>query len=120
MFKNPLLGKFLFIAVVVVGAFLFGFPPKDRINLGLDLRGGAHILMQVDTESAVEYQVSTTVDWLGNRLKDKGLTYDSVLPTGEASLEVRGTDTARASEVRSCMLIRFWLTIPLWLHTVCL
>ena len=43
--------KFLLIAVVVGGALAFGFPPKDRINLGLDLRGGVHILWQVEMEA---------------------------------------------------------------------
>lgn len=28
--------------------------PKDRINLGLDLQGGSHLVMEVETEKAVE------------------------------------------------------------------
>jgi preprotein translocase subunit SecD len=103
MTKSPLFGKFILIAVIVVGAFAFGFPPKDRISLGLDLRGGAHILMQVLTETAVESKLEQTQSWLGNGLKDKDLAYESIRAAGEASLEVRGTDPARMTEVRAVL-----------------
>jgi preprotein translocase subunit SecD len=103
MSKSPLLGKFILIAVIVAGALAFGFPPKDRINLGLDLRGGAHILMQVLTETAIESQLELTQSWLGNGLKEKDLGYDSIRSAGGSSLEVRGTDPARAAEVREVL-----------------
>jgi preprotein translocase subunit SecD len=103
MSKNPLVWKFGLILAVVGAALFFGFPLEKRINLGLDLRGGAHILMQVRTESAIEYQLDLVQDYIGNGLKDKGLTYQSVLPVGEASIELRGTDAARSSEVRAAL-----------------
>jgi preprotein translocase subunit SecD len=103
MSKNPLLGKLILIAVIVAGAFAFGFPPKERINLGLDLRGGAHILMQVLTETAIEYQLELTQGWLGNGLKEKDLAYDSILSSGPATLEIRGTDTVRSADVRAVL-----------------
>ena len=46
--SKSLVYKLLLILGVVLVAAAFSFPPKDRINLGLDLRGGSHILMQVD------------------------------------------------------------------------
>jgi len=95
--------KFLLIAVVIGGAFAFGFPPKDRINLGLDLRGGAHILMQVHTASAIDYQLGVTQGWIGNGLKDEELTYDSIVSIGDGTLEVRGTDPTRETEVREVL-----------------
>jgi preprotein translocase subunit SecD len=103
MSKSPLLGKFILIAVIVAGAFAFGFPPKDRINLGLDLRGGAHILMQVLTETAIESQLELTQSWLGNGLKEKNLGYDSIRSVAGATLEIRGTDPARTAEVREVL-----------------
>jgi preprotein translocase subunit SecD len=103
MSKRPLLVKFVLIAVVVGGAFAFGFPPKERINLGLDLRGGAHILMQVKTETAIEAQLELTQSWLGNGLKEEELAYTSILPKGDDALDLRGTDPSRATEVREVL-----------------
>jgi preprotein translocase subunit SecD len=103
MSNRPLLWKLILIVVVAGGAFAFGFPPKDRISLGLDLRGGAHILMQVQTDSSIEYQLNLVRDYLGNGLREKELGYDSVLGTGQNALEIRGTDGSRAAEVREVL-----------------
>jgi preprotein translocase subunit SecD len=40
--------------------------PKDRIRLGLDLQGGMHLVLEVETEKAVE----STVERMANNLKD--------------------------------------------------
>jgi preprotein translocase subunit SecD len=40
--------------------------PKNRIRLGLDLQGGMHLLLEVDTEKAME----SSVDRLANSLKE--------------------------------------------------
>jgi len=40
--------------------------PKDKIKLGLDLQGGMHLVLEVETEKAVE----STVERLSNNLKD--------------------------------------------------
>jgi preprotein translocase subunit SecD len=40
--------------------------PKNRIHLGLDLQGGMHLVLEVDTEKAME----GTVERLANALKD--------------------------------------------------
>jgi len=43
---------------IVVGAILFGcwfaFPLQERINLGLDLQGGMHLVLKVDTDKVKE------------------------------------------------------------------
>jgi preprotein translocase subunit SecD len=56
--------------------------------------------MQVQTGAAIKYQLDLTQNWIGNGFKEKELAYDSILPSGEATLDIRGTDPARAAEVR--------------------
>ena len=74
MSNNPLAMKFLLILGVVAAAAFFAFPPQERINLGLDLRGGAHILMQVDTDDGGRVPArSDRQTGLGQRLKDAGI-----------------------------------------------
>lgn len=99
MAKNPLLWKFMLILVVIVVAAFFSYPPQERISLGLDLRGGAHLLLQVDTAGAVRYQLDRTVDRLGQVLKNANLPYASILPVGPGTMELRGTDPARRDDV---------------------
>jgi preprotein translocase subunit SecD len=89
------------LIVIVVGlAAFYLYPPKDRINLGLDLRGGSHIVMQVETQSAVKYEMDLTVSRIGQALKDKGLTFTGMATPSPGVLELKGSDPARRGDIR--------------------
>ena len=100
MSKNPLLWKFILIGVVVAAAAFAGFPPEEKINLGLDLQGGLHILLKVDTASAVKFELDNRVNYLGNALTEKNLAGATSPDYASGSIELRGTDPARDSEIR--------------------
>ncbi|HXV76436.1 MAG TPA: protein translocase subunit SecD [Candidatus Polarisedimenticolaceae bacterium] len=100
MSNSPLFWKFALILAVVAAAAAFCFPPQDRINLGLDLKGGAHILMQVDTDSAIKFEMDRLQNSLGQRFKSEGIGYEAILPAGEATLEIRGTSEGQRAQVR--------------------
>ncbi len=101
--NTPLMWKLLVSAAVVGGAVFAIYPPQERINLGLDLRGGAHILMEVDTEAAVQYQLELSQTRIGQRLKEDGLGYSSIVARDETSLEIAGTDAGRGADVRKAL-----------------
>ena len=89
------------LIVVVVGlAAFYLYPPQDRINLGLDLRGGSHIIMQVETQSAVKYEMDLTISRIGQALKDKGLTFGSISSPSIGVLDLKGADPARRGDIR--------------------
>jgi len=108
--SKPLVWKFLLIAAVVLLAAAFAFPLDKRINLGLDLRGGSHILMQVDTESAVRYETDRVVTSLGQLLKTDGIAYASIVAPAAGTIEIRGTDPGRRSDIRERLerVVRSW------------
>jgi len=54
---TPLRWRFLIIATMVLLAVWFVYPPQDRIQLGLDLKGGIHLVLQVNAEEAVAAKV---------------------------------------------------------------
>jgi preprotein translocase subunit SecD len=92
----------LIVAVIAISVF-YVYPPEERINLGLDLRGGAHILMQVKTDSALKYELDLDQSRIGQALKTKGVTYASISAVGNTALEVKGTDPARRADVRATL-----------------
>ena len=106
MSENALWPKLLLILAVVVGAVAVSYPPKDKVNLGLDLKGGAHILIGVDTDSALEFELEQTQNRIGNALRDESITFGSVLPTDKATLEIRDVDPAREEDADR--IIRNW------------
>jgi preprotein translocase subunit SecD len=103
MSKNPLALKFALIVVVVGLAALAAYPPAEKINLGLDLRGGAHILMKVQTESSLKYEVDLTQSRIGQLFDDRELAYGSISPVGNTAVEIRGADPAQRADVRQAL-----------------
>jgi preprotein translocase subunit SecD len=100
MSNSSLVWKFALILAVVAVAAAFSFPPEDRINLGLDLKGGAHILMQVDTDSAIKYEMDRLQNTLGQRFKSEEIAYEAILPAGDATIEIRGTSESQRAQIR--------------------
>ena len=53
-----------------VRAALPGFLPKETINLGLDLRGGSHLLLEVDVAALRRAHLDDIADQMGAALRD--------------------------------------------------
>ncbi len=59
------------IITVVLTAVFFVIPPDERIHLGLDLQGGIHLVLEVQSEKAVDSKIDRYFGELRDRL-DKG------------------------------------------------
>jgi preprotein translocase subunit SecD len=60
-----------------------GFLQGNRINLGLDLQGGTHLVMQVDMDQAVVNSLEINADELRRELRKAGLRSPKVEPTAD-------------------------------------
>src|SRR5437016_4574043 len=54
------------------------FLPTDRINLGLDLQGGTHLILEVKVDKAVENNVERVKEDIQKTLREKGVSGVSV------------------------------------------
>ncbi len=77
--RNILYKLGLIVAVAAFSLFL-SYPPEEQINLGLDLRGGIHLVLEVVVDEAVAGEVRGDMVQLQEILADEGVT-------GTASLE---------------------------------
>ena len=68
MYKN-LRWKFLVIAAVTALALWSFIPPKDKVKLGLDLKGGVQLVMKVQTDEALQIETQTAAQQLQEALK---------------------------------------------------
>jgi preprotein translocase subunit SecD len=93
--KKNLNGKVALI-VAVLAVFVFGIfgvswvpwpgqAPKpliqamtDRVHLGLDLRGGAHLILQVVVSEAISAETDNTVGRIQQDLKTANLSFASL------------------------------------------
>jgi preprotein translocase subunit SecD len=77
-----------------------------RIHLGLDLRGGAHLILQVKVAEAVSAETDNTVTRIQQDLKTANLSYTQVFKPDPATpqvIRVAGVTPAQASQVRSTL-----------------
>jgi len=118
--KKNLKNKILLIAAVLVICIygIFGVPSGvsgkaiteamgKRIHLGLDLRGGAHLILQVVVSEAVGAETDNTVGRVQQDLKTANLSFSQVFKPDPVKqpqqIRVEGTTQAQASAVRSTL-----------------
>jgi preprotein translocase subunit SecD len=83
MAKNLRWKVLVILGVVALSVFAF-YPPDQKVRLGLDLKGGVHLVMQVQTDDAVRIETDTTADRLREQLGTAnipGATVTIVSPT---------------------------------------
>jgi preprotein translocase subunit SecD len=112
---NPnLKWKAIFIVLVVVGCIygLIGLPTfptsfaqiKDnfahQIKLGLDLQGGTHLVLQVQTQEAIAQETDQTVDRLTSQMRAKNIRYEEVRRTDDTHILVRNIAPDQLSDFR--------------------
>jgi preprotein translocase subunit SecD len=114
MLQIPLWKRIFIIGVVVLSIlysapnlmpkdseFLAGLPswmPHKTVNLGLDLQGGSHILLQVDLNSVTKQRSDDLVSSLRPALRDKKIGYKrlAVIPGGGIRVTLREPADAQA------------------------
>ena len=55
-----LTSRWVLIVLVLGWAVYAIYPISEKINLGLDLQGGMHIVLEVDTDKAIEGKIDCT------------------------------------------------------------
>ncbi|MGD0681142.1 MAG: protein translocase subunit SecD [Terracidiphilus sp.] len=114
--KKNLNNKILLIfAVLVICIYgIFGVPSgvtskalldamTKRIHLGLDLKGGAHLILQVKVEEAVNAETDNTVALIKDALKTANLSYSQVYkpdPAKATLIRVEGASPDKSNDVR--------------------
>ncbi|WP_025209810.1 protein translocase subunit SecD [Hippea sp. KM1] len=66
-----------------ISSLFNGLLPTDTINLGLDLKGGMHLVLGVDTDKAVFVVISRAAENIQQQLINAKIAADSVIPEAE-------------------------------------
>lgn len=77
MHKN-LRWKILLIVFIIGGSALLAWPVEEKISLGLDLQGGMHLVLEVETEKAVEFSMEQKAEDIKHALADDDIEADRV------------------------------------------
>jgi preprotein translocase subunit SecD len=95
--KRPLLWRGLLILAVAVACAALAYPPKDKINLGLDLQGGMHLVLQVHTEDALRAETDSDMARLVDAAKEKGIADLQARRTADTQFAVAGSPDSRST-----------------------
>lgn len=102
------------VRAVTYGAFLVGcliliWPPYERegqpgkIKLGLDLRGGIHLVMQVVIDDALNATIDDAVQTARDQATRKGIGFASAQRVTSTSFSVEGVEPARVKDMRDIL-----------------
>jgi preprotein translocase subunit SecD len=80
-----------------------GLLPKDRIHLGLDLQGGTHLVMEVETQKAVEGTLDLIATDLEDALSAKTLRYKQIARQGGDRVGMTFYDRGTADEAQKLL-----------------
>ena len=109
--KKNLRWKALLILAVVVGSTWAFYPPEEKIKLGLDLKGGIHLIMKVNTDDALVAVTRDVADSLSENLDDQSIAFASIDEVEPGKLAVEGLDPNPVMPRSGAPWIR---TFPAW------
>jgi preprotein translocase subunit SecD len=123
--ETKIRGRVIFILAVVVACILgiTGFPRnvqelKDnihsRIHLGLDLKGGTNLILQVQVEDAVNITADEATDRLKDELKAKNIPYADIQKNDDTSqnppihrILIKGIPQERSADLQALAVDQF-------------
>ena len=126
--NSQLRWKFIFIGGVIVFCIfgLVGMPELptslrqvkqnlvDRIKLGLDLKGGSHLVLQVQVDEAIGQRCDQAVDQLTKQLHEKNIGFGEIRRVDDTHILVRSVDPATSGNFRDLVNSQFtdWNPTP--------
>ncbi len=102
MAKNLRWKVILILGVLALSVFLF-YPPDQKVRLGLDLKGGVHLVLRVQTDDALRLESQTTADRLGEQLKTAGIIPASFAVTSPTEFAVTGVPADKDQAFRAAL-----------------
>src|SRR5215813_5779407 len=83
---------------------------SENIKLGLDLRGGTHLVMQVQADDAIKHITDGNVGKAEAELKKLGIPFTAVKTPANGVVVVETPDTSKHSEIKEKILPYFGST----------
>ncbi len=87
--------------LALIAAIAIGFGVSFwyyQVRLGLDLQGGIHLVLQVQTKDALEAEASQVRDRLESRFKESNVTFGQLLVLPDNRIQIDGVPVAQRAD----------------------
>ena len=103
--KKNLRWKAIFVLVVIGLSVYLVYPPKEKIQLGLDLKGGMHLVLQVVTDDAISIETNQEILRLQELLKKDNFDYQAVTKSDDkiGHFTLQGFDPEKEVEIKKLL-----------------
>src|SRR5215203_5791753 len=101
MSKNIRWKLLIIVGVIALAVWSF-YPPDKKVRLGLDLKGGVHLVLRVQTDDALKLETQTTADRLAEQLKTANIPV-AVAVTGPSVFTVTGVSAEQDAAFRNAL-----------------
>lgn len=108
--RKGLQWKVILVLAIVVLSIYLAYPPK-KINLGLDLQGGIHLVLQVVSDDAINIETDQEIARLQEQLKKKDIGFRAVIKGKEMGrISVQGINPDHEGKLRDLLddMFRDW------------
>ena len=98
---NNLKWKYLLIFIVLAGSIWLSYPLREKIHLGLDLQGGMHLVLEVQTEKAVEAVLNRTANDIMRKMEDNDFDFERITTTADNIIQITLFHADSLSEIQN-------------------
>ncbi len=88
--KRKLWLRFGIIAIVLFVSVLLFYPLSEKISLGLDLKGGIHLVLQVLIDEALEAEINHVRELIEADLRKENISFRQTRVTEDQQIEIVG------------------------------
>jgi preprotein translocase subunit SecD len=105
--KNLRWKLILILAFMAVCAYFFvspkekGSPLLSRLNLGLDLKGGIHLVLKVETDDALNMELRQDAERISQEFRAKSIAFTSSRKGNGYTVEIVGVESAHGNAARA-------------------
>ncbi|MGE0359579.1 MAG: protein translocase subunit SecD [Vicinamibacterales bacterium] len=103
MAKNLRWKLLTIVAVIGLAAWAFT-PPQEKVRLGLDLKGGVHLVMRVQTDDALRVETESAADRLRETLRTQNIGVGGVTVAGPLEFRVTAVPSAQDAQFRQALV----------------
>ena len=97
--KNLQWKVLLVLALTAIAAYGV-WPPEERIRLGLDLKGGIHLLAEVKVDEAMAGYTDRFIEILRRELQDKQVPFSNIIRRTNTTFVVSGTPADKQENLK--------------------